>query len=146
MSGSLGCIALHSNLSHERPRQMHPYVSNSDPHRSVSAGLDVQVFFAEALYQLECATDDPEDREHVTYYVLNERPDLFGIHSVTDTENNSDLRWTVDVAEDLEMVRRLYEELALGDRFVGYRELLAYVRAHPAVAVVNAGVMQKKAG
>ena len=51
-------------------------------------------------------------------FILNERPELFAIQSVTDTENNSDLRWTVDVAEDLEIVRRLCEELALGDRFV----------------------------
>jgi spore coat polysaccharide biosynthesis protein SpsF len=80
----------------------------------------------------------------VTFFLLNEHPELFGIHSVTDAENNTDLRWTVDVPQDLEMVRRLYEELGLGERVVGYRELLAYVRAHPSVAMVNAGVMQKK--
>src|SRR5262245_63913016 len=32
-----------------RTRADHPYVSNSDPHRAVPAGLDVQVFFASAL-------------------------------------------------------------------------------------------------
>ena len=65
------------------------------------------------------------------------------IRSVTDEQDNSDLRWTVDESADLEMVRRLYEELGLGERVVGYRELLAYVRAHPAVATMNAGVVQR---
>ena len=32
-----------------------------------SRRLDVQVFFASALFQLEAITDDPEDREHVSY-------------------------------------------------------------------------------
>jgi spore coat polysaccharide biosynthesis protein SpsF len=126
-------------------RERCDYASNV-VRRTYPRGLDTEAMYADTLERLERLAQSAPAREHVTYYVLNERPDLFGVHSVTDTENNSDLRWTVDVAEDLEMVRRLYEELALGDRFVGYRELLAYVRAHPAVAVVNAGVMQKKAG
>ena len=126
-------------------RERCDYASNV-VRRTYPQGLDTEAMYADTLERLERLAHSSPAREHVTYYILNERPELFGIHSVTDTENNSDLRWTVDVAEDLEMVRRLYEELALGDRFVGYRELLAHVRAHPAVAAVNADVMQKRAG
>ncbi|PYN41196.1 MAG: hypothetical protein DMD95_19965, partial [Candidatus Rokuibacteriota bacterium] len=50
-----------------RTRDDHPYVSNSDPHRAVPAGLDVQVFLASALFQLDAATGDSDDREHVSY-------------------------------------------------------------------------------
>lgn len=113
--------------------------------RTFPQGLDTEAMYVDALERLSRLAQSAPAREHVTYFILNEHPELFNIRSVTDTENNSDLRWTVDVPQDLEMVRRLYQELSLGERAVGYRELLAYVRANPAVAAVNAGVAQKKA-
>ena len=55
-----------------------------------------------------------------------------------------DLRWTVDTADDLAMVRRLWTELGLSDRDVGLREIVDYVRAHPDIAAINAHVEQKR--
>jgi len=124
-------------------REQCDYASNV-VQRTFPQGLDTEVMYADTLERLGRLAQSAPAREHVTYFILNERPELFGIHSVTDVENNADLRWTVDVPQDLEMVHRLYEELGLGERAVGYRELLAYVRAHPAVAAVNAGVQQKR--
>ena len=111
--------------------------------RTFPQGLDTEAMYMDVLERLSRLAQSASAREHVTYYLLNEQPKFFNIRSVTDTENNSDLRWTVDMPQDLEMVRRLYEELNLGERAVGYRELLAYVRANPAVAAVNAGVAQR---
>ena len=79
----------------------------------------------------------PEAREHVTWFLLRERPDLFRIGSVTDDADNSDLRWTVDHARDLELVRRLYDELDLARKPRSYREVVAYVREHPELATLN---------
>lgn len=124
-------------------RERCDYASNV-VRRTFPQGLDTEAMYADTLERLDRLAQSSPAREHVTYFILKERPELFAIQSVTDTENNSDLRWTVDVPQDLEMVRRLYEELNLGERVVGYRELLAYVRAHPAVAAVNASVVQKR--
>lgn len=124
-------------------RERCDYASNV-VRRTYPQGLDTEVMHADTLERLDRLAQSSPAREHVTYFILNEHPELFSIRSVTDTENNSDLRWTVDVPQDLEMVRRLYEELDLGERPVGYRELLAYVRANPAVVAVNAGVTQKR--
>jgi len=66
-------------------RDVHPYVSNSAPHRSVPAGLDVQVFFAEALFQLEATTGDPEDREHVSYGSTVRRAAITGTRASSGT-------------------------------------------------------------
>ena len=112
--------------------------------RTFPQGLDTEAMYADTLERLGRLAQTPFAREHVTYFIHSEHPELFGIRSVTDVENNADLWWTVDVAEDLKMVRLLYEELNLGERVVGYRELLAYVRANPEIAGVNAGVRQKK--
>jgi spore coat polysaccharide biosynthesis protein SpsF len=111
--------------------------------RTLPRGLDTEGMYADTLERLGRVGQSPPAREHVTYFILNERPDLFIIGSVTDMEDNSDLRWTVDFPEDLEMVRRLYEELGIGERTVGYREILTYVRANPAVAAINASVRHR---
>lgn len=125
-------------------RERCDYASNV-VRRTFPQGLDTEAMYMDVLERLSRLAQSAPAREHVTYFILNEHPELFNIRSVTDTENNSDLRWTVDVPQDLEMVRRLYQEISLGERAVGYRELLAYVRANPAIAAVNAGVAQKKA-
>ena len=111
--------------------------------RTFPLGLDAEAFYADTLERVNRLAHSESAREHVTVLVWKERPDLFMIQSVTDTEDNSDLRWTVDEPADLEMVRRLYEAMGVGNRPVAYRELLAYVRAHPALAAVNAGVVQR---
>ena len=41
------------------------------------------------------------------------------------------------------MMRRLYEELRLGDRPIPYRGIVTFVREHPAIAAINAGVQQQ---
>ncbi len=111
--------------------------------RTLPLGLDTEVLYTDTLLRVGRLARSAPAREHVTLFIWKERPDLFLIHSVTDEQDNSDLRWTVDVAEDLEMVRRLYAEMGLGERAVGYREILAYVRSHPALLAVNAGVVQR---
>lgn len=111
--------------------------------RTFPLGLDTEAFYADTLERIYRLVRSPVAREHVTVFIWKERPDLFLTRLVTDAEDNSDLRWTVDELRDLEMVRRLYETLGLGERPVGYRELLADVRAHPEMAALNAGVVQR---
>jgi len=79
----------------------------------------------------------------VTFFLLEERPGLFLTRSVTDTEDNSDLRWTVDTMEDMTMVRRIYQELFLNEHWLPYASLLKYVRSHPDLAAMNAHIKQK---
>lgn len=111
--------------------------------RTFPRGLDAEAFFRDVLERVDRLGRSAPAREHVTAFILRERPELFCTLSITDTQDNSDLRWTVDVPEDLEMVRRLYEEMELGERAVGYREIVAYARAHPSLAAINSEVIQK---
>lgn len=120
-----------------RHRHACDYVSNV-LHRTYPRGLDVEAFFLDTLLRLERLAVTAVDREHVTSF-LRRRPELFLIQSVEDQEDNSDLRWTVDTQEDLELIRRLYQALQLGDKLVGYREVVAYVRKHPELASYNQG-------
>lgn len=115
-------------------RERHWYISNSDPHRSVPAGLDVQVFPAARLYELDVLTADPGDREHVSYGFY--RPDAgdrwkprFIRHS--SCAGGEDLLVTLDYAEDYALIRAAYEALAATDPLFGAADLIRWVRAHP---------------
>jgi spore coat polysaccharide biosynthesis protein SpsF len=117
-----------------RTRADHPYVSNSDPHRAVPAGLDVQVFFASALFQLDATTGDPEDREHVSYgFYRPESHDRwrprFIRHAVC--AGAEELLVTLDFPEDYDLIRRLHEELAPADPHYSAADIVRWIRAHP---------------
>lgn len=124
-------------------RERCDYASNV-VERTYPRGLDTEALFADALERVNRLAQSLAAREHVTYFILNQHPELFMIWSVTDSENNSGLRWTVDMEEDLDMVRRLYQEMGLGEQVVPYKEVVRYVLAHPALAALNAHVIQKE--
>ncbi len=112
----------------------HFYFSNSDPHRSVPAGLDVQVFPASSLHELDRETTDPEDREHVSYGLY--RPEsgdrwkpLFIKHP--GAVGGEDLLATLDYREDYELIRALHEDVSRQDPDYGASEIIDWIRTHP---------------
>jgi spore coat polysaccharide biosynthesis protein SpsF len=96
--------------------------------RTFPQGLDVEAMHADVLARVDRAATSDDAREHVSWFIHHERPDLFEIASVEDEVDNSDLRWTVDHAEDLELVRRLYSELDLAETMLPYGEVVDHVR------------------
>lgn len=116
-----------------KTKDSHSYVSNSDPHRSVPAGLDVQVFQAKALYQLDAETIDPEAREHVSYGFYRPEscsrwtPRFIVYPSCTGAE---DLLVTLDYAEDYAMIKRLHEELSVVSPMYEATDIIRWIRAH----------------
>ena len=106
--------------------------------RTYPQGLDVEALWADVLTKLAGTATSPDDREHVTSYLRFSHPELFRVVSVLDETDNSDLRWTVDTTEDLRLVRSLYERLGLDDALLGYREIVAAMRADPSLSQINA--------
>jgi spore coat polysaccharide biosynthesis protein SpsF len=117
------------------------YASNTHV-RTYPRGLDVEALHRDTLERIARMATSPAAREHVTAFVM-EQPALFRIAQVTADRDDSDLRWTVDTADDLAMIRGLYAELGLGDGSRPYREVVAAVRARPELAQRNAHVQQK---
>jgi spore coat polysaccharide biosynthesis protein SpsF len=109
------------------------YASNVLP-RTFPRGLDTEALFHDVLVRVDRLARSAAAREHVTLFVAVERPELFARRNVADAEDHSDLRWTVDTAEDLAGVRAIYEGLGLSDRFLPYPEILAWVRARTSTA------------
>ncbi|HEY6179475.1 MAG TPA: glycosyltransferase family protein [Kofleriaceae bacterium] len=117
------------------------YASNTHD-RSFPRGLDSEVLHRDTLERIARLGTSRAAREHVTAFVM-EQPALFRIAQVAAEIDDSDLRWTVDTADDLAMVRGLYAALGLDASVRPYREVVAAVRARPELAAANAHVRQK---
>ena len=117
------------------------YASNTHD-RSFPRGLDSEALHRDTLERIARLGTSRAAREHVTAFVM-EQPALFRIAQVAAEIDDSDLRWTVDTADDLAMVRGLYAALGLDASVRPYREVVAAVRARPELAAANAHVRQK---
>jgi spore coat polysaccharide biosynthesis protein SpsF len=129
-------------LALEECRSSCDYASNS-LERSLPRGLDVEAFWYDVLERVHRLATSPPAREHVTLFCYEERPELFALHSVRRPYDAADLRWTVDTAEDLATVRRLYGDLGLADRILPLCDMIAHVRQHPEIAALNARIAQR---
>jgi spore coat polysaccharide biosynthesis protein SpsF len=107
-------------------------------------GLATEALWRDVLERADRMATSVSAREHVTPFIHSERSELFVVHGVRGSVEAPDLRWTVDTADDLAMVRRLWTELSLSERDVALADIVAYVRAHPDIAAINAHVEQKR--
>ena len=97
--------------------------------KSLPYGLSGEAFRLSALRRAAAATNDPFDREHVTPWLYrNARSAMFDL---LDREKNlSCLRCTLDVADDYEVLTRVFEDVA-DPVAIGWRELVARLAALP---------------
>ena len=116
------------------------YASNT-LERTFPQGLDTEVLTFEALERTWREAGEPYQRTHVTPYIY-QHPDDFRLLSVAGRPDASGHRWTVDTAEDLELVRALYAPLGNSDAFT-WRQALAVVEREPELTALNRRVRQK---
>jgi spore coat polysaccharide biosynthesis protein SpsF len=117
------------------------YASNTHI-RTYPRGLDIEAFYATTLERIARLATSAAAHEHVTAFVM-EQPTQFSTRHIMSAVDDSDLRWTVDTAEDLAMVRGLYELLGLARDRASFRAVVEVVRKHPELAAVNSHVVQK---
>jgi glutamate-1-semialdehyde 2,1-aminomutase len=82
------------------------YFSNTNP-RSFPDGLDIEVFSFSSIEYANKEAVSKFDREHVTPFIINS--DRFLKSSLQNKENLSNLRWTVDEQEDLNVITNIFE-------------------------------------
>lgn len=116
------------------------YVSNVIT-RTYPRGLDTEVMSLAALGRAWAKASKPYQREHVTPYIY-EHPDEFKISLITDIENNSGYRWTLDTPEDLAFIRAIYERMESRPAFT-WRDVLLLLKQNPDLTQINGSVIQK---
>lgn len=116
------------------------YVTNTIRPTSFPRGLDVEVVRFSALERAWQDDKNVEWREHVTLYIKR-HPELFRSKSVSNGQDYSWMRWTVDTPEDLEFVRRIYAHFG-HDRF-SWGDVVLALEQHPEWLATNRHVQQK---
>ena len=85
------------------------YVSNVSP-PTYPDGLDVEVFSYNALKIAWENAINHSDREHVTPFIRNS--DIFKNQNVSNSNNYSMERWTVDEPEDYEVIKSIFKHFS----------------------------------
>lgn len=88
------------------------YCSNVDEEsRTDIDGWDCELISSKAFQYLLDNAKDPKDREHVTTYLRRNKPAWARFGSVIGHVDLSSIKLSVDTQEDLEAVRKMYEQI-----------------------------------
>jgi spore coat polysaccharide biosynthesis protein SpsF len=107
-------------------------------------GLDVECISPTVLRNLLDANPTEVECEHVTYGLYS-RPGFCTMESVEQASDHSHLRWTVDIPEDLDFVRKVYAEFAPDYYSFGQMELMALSGINSEFIRTNA-ILERNAG
>ncbi len=115
------------------------HVTNNLP-PSFPEGLDCEAFKKSALDRSEKEAETAFEREHVTQYIYH-HPEIFKIGNVSNGENLSYLRWTVDKDVDFEMVKAVYAHRNPASKGILLMdEILDILKANPEIEKINSEV------
>lgn len=115
------------------------HVTNNLP-PSFPEGLDCEAFKKSALDRSEKEAETAFEREHVTQYIYH-HPEIFKIGNVSNPENLSYLRWTVDKDVDFEMVKAVYAHRNPANKGILLMdEILEILKANPGIEKINSEV------
>lgn len=123
--------------------EKYDYVSNTID-RTYPRGLDTEVFSFKALEKAFNEAISERDREHVTPYIWD-NSNLFRLYQYKNEEDYSELRWTLDTVEDLELINRIYTILyprKCND--FNMKDVIELYKEHPKLNSINNTIEQKK--
>lgn len=115
------------------------YISNCFP-RSYARGFDFEIFSAFQLSEAHCNATSAYDREHVTPFIRTKYADK--IHNISQVNDHSALRLTLDTQEDLEVLTYMIEKTMSAK--AGYSEIEHTLLNHPEWISINEHIEQKK--
>jgi spore coat polysaccharide biosynthesis protein SpsF len=130
------------------------YLAEDDPRlyaantleRTYPRGFDFEIFSADLLREAHKDATRPEDREHVTSYLHQNRPGDIRLLNLPfeGPAHGSRYRLTLDTEDDRKLLATLieqYDAMALD-----CAQLIALLDAHPELAALNEHIEQKKLG
>ena len=109
------------------------YVSNNYP-PTFPDGLDVEVFSARSLEIANNVATLSSDREHVTPFIRNSSQFKIGV--VSNAEDLSDHRWTVDEQEDLNVVQKICKHFHPNIYFT-WQDIIKLAKEKPDIFIDN---------
>lgn len=118
------------------------YLSNV-MERTFPRGLDVEIFTMNCLEEVKRCAALPDELEHVTAYILK-HPDRFTTESVTQQQDFSGYRWTVDTEDDFVLIKHIFEALYPKKPQFTTDDVITLLERHTDWLAINAHVKQKQ--
>lgn len=120
------------------------YVSNAvkDMKPTIPMGMGLEVFEASLLNEAYHNATEHFEHEHVTPYMYWKQTSL---GAIPYTEDAHHFRITLDTQEDYEVISAVYDALYQAGNTFTIDDIIQFLKAHPEIVAINAGVYQKKA-
>jgi spore coat polysaccharide biosynthesis protein SpsF len=99
-------------------------------------GLDAEIFSFQALQQAKQEAVLPSHLEHISVF-FEEQPQRFKIVNLAYPRDLSGLRWTVDVPQDLEFVKIIFETLYPVNPLFDMDDVLDLLKKKPELSLLN---------
>ena len=115
------------------------YVSNNYP-PTYPDGLDVEAFKFESLEIANNLADKPHQKEHVTPYFRESGK--FKILNITNQDDLSDERWTVDEVDDFELISTILNEF--NSTYFPWTDVLDLKRNKPEIFLINSNIRRNE--
>lgn len=115
-------------------------------------GFDVEIFTFETLKRVYEYASTKEEREHVTWYIYAEHPELFKIRKYPIQilgKYGKKLRLTVDEKADLEMCREVYKRIIEQGKDpikFSLKDIIDIIDKEPELMNINKHIIQKAYG
>jgi len=116
------------------------YASNNYP-PTYPDGLDTEVFSFTSLQKAWKQANQPHDREHVTPYIRESG--CFSTLNVTNINDLSDERWTVDEPEDFEVIKGIVEHFIPRIDF-DWLEVMKLRESNPDIFLPNQNILRNE--
>jgi spore coat polysaccharide biosynthesis protein SpsF len=111
------------------------FIYNNHP-PTYPEGLDIEIFDFNSLEIAYNNADTLFEKEHMTQYFFKNL-NHFRHLNILSKENNSNLRWTIDNSEDLQMTIHIYERLYVKGEIFLYEDILNLIKQEPYIAEIN---------
>jgi len=110
-------------------------------HRTWPIGLDTEVCSFQGLERAWKEAVLPYEREHVMPFFYDQEG-RFKVLVVDHDPDYGELRWTVDTAEDLNLLREIFTHFGGSDAF-RWEDVLDLIEREPRLVQINAGIRHK---
>ena len=112
------------------------YVSNA-LNRTFPIGLDAEIFTFHALEQSWKVAQLQSEKEHVTPFI-KKNPKSFKQYNLESDKNKSNIRVTLDVPEDLMLIRNIVSKIS--NRPILYKDLMELFEREPEILAINKNI------
>lgn len=99
-------------------------------------GLEVEIFSIESLKKMWLKIKKPEVREWFPLFV-EKNPKLFRILNISNSQDLSKFRWTLDYEEDYKFVKAVYEQLYTKKQVFVMEDILELLKRNPKILKIN---------